>query len=112
MENKELFVGKSVWYISNNNNRGNAELRETKIASVAKKYFKLEDAHLGRFFIENLKHDGGDYSPRYRIYLNKEDYEIEIERGKLFAKIRHLFSWNNESINITQLRQIHSIINP
>jgi len=111
MENKDLFVGRSVWYIPTYN-RVTPVLIETKVASVAKKYFKLDEGHLGRFFIDSLKHDGGDYSPRYKIYLNKEDYDIEVERDKLFSEIRHLFSYKNESLNITQLRQIHSIIKP
>jgi len=110
MENKDLFVGRSVWYIPTYN-KVTPVLIETKIASVAKKYFKLEEAYMGRFFIDTLKHDGGDYSPRYKIYLNKEDYDIEVERNKLFSEIRHRFSCSNESLKITQLRQIHSIIN-
>lgn len=108
-----LKVGQPIWYreifrrIGNNN-----ELIQSEVISVGKKYFQIEPEWLGKFVIEDLKHNNGKYLSQYKIYLNPEDYAIEEEKQQLVQAITSFFSaYNSDKYDINTLRQVNNIIN-
>lgn len=107
-----LYVGQTVWYKSLLGRRGDdVSLKETKIASVGKKYFETEERYLGRFFKDTLKHDAGQYSSRYQIYLSKEQYENEVEANQIYSELRNIFSsYGRTNMELSKLRAILSIV--
>ena len=107
-----LYVGQTVWYKSLSGRRGDdVSLTETKIASVGKKYFETEERYLGRFFKDTLKHDAGQYSSRYQIYLSKEQYENEVEANQIYSELRNIFSsYGRTNMELSKLRAILSIV--
>ena len=107
-----LYVGQTVWYKSLSGRRGDdVSLKETKIASVGKKYFETEERYLGRFFKDTLKHDAGQYSSRYQIYLTKEQYENEVEANQIYSELRNIFSsYGRTNMELSKLRAILSIV--
>ena len=107
-----LYVGQTVWYKSLSGRRGDdVSLKETKILSVGKKYFETEERYLGRFFKDTLKHDAGQYSSRYQIYLNKEQYENEVEANQIYSELRNIFSsYGRTNMELSKLRAILSIV--
>lgn len=87
------------------------ELKEVEVSSVGRKWFTLKDKWYGRFDKETLLHDGKEYSPSYRIYLDKKCYEDEVELNDLSSKIRNAISqYGNINLPLEKLRQIWSII--
>lgn len=107
-----LYVGQTVWYKSLSGRRGDdVSLKETKIASVGKKYFETEERYLGIFFKDTLKHDAGQYSSRYQIYLSKEQYENEVEANQIYSELRNIFSsYGRTNMELSKLRAILSIV--
>lgn len=112
--NTKLSVGQTVWYKSLSEVRGaDKSLKETKIINVGKKYFEIEEKHLGKFFINTLKQDAGRFSSMYQIYLSEEQYEDEIEANRIYSYLRNVFSsYGKPNIELSKLRKILSIINP
>lgn len=112
MENK-ITVGQSIFYISTDGRHVSKELEEVKITKVGKKYFETEKHYLGRFFIDTLMHDGGQYSSRYKVYLTRQDYEDEKETQKILRELRDYFGhYGNPKISLDNLRTILSIVKP
>ena len=88
MKNEKLIVGQTVWIVNCGGGRRNLESpQETKIASVAKKYFTVEGRYK-RFHIQTLKEDAGQYTPDLRVVLDLETYEQEKELNRIWAEIR------------------------
>ncbi len=107
-----LFSGQTVFVKPMNYGGSKDEgLKETKIASVGNKWFTIEDNWCGRFNKETLLHDGKGYSPRHRIYLDKKEYEDEVEFNDLFSKIRTAIGqYSNLKLSLEKLRQIWNIM--
>lgn len=107
-----LTVGQPIWFIENNQRRGdNHQLTKSEITSIGNKYFTIDPKYVGRFHIESLEYDGGGYSPRYRLYLSDEDYNIELEKRVLSQKIKAYFSnYNSNEFDIEVLRRVSQII--
>ena len=107
-----LMVGQTIWYKLLSGRTGDdVSLKETKIASVGKKYFETEERYLGRFFKDTLKHDAGQYSSRYQIYLSKEQYENEVEANQIYSELRNIFSsYGRTNMELSKLRAILSIV--
>jgi hypothetical protein len=107
-----LSVGQTVWYKSLSGRKGDdVSLKETKISSVGKKYFETKERYLGRFFKDSLKHDAGQYSSRYQIYLSKEQYENEVEANRIYSELRNIFSsYGRTNMELSKLRAILSIV--
>lgn len=107
-----LFVGQTVWYKELQRRSGDKhELVETKISKIGKKYFETETKWLGRFYIDTMKHDAGQYSARYQVYLNKEQHENEIEADKIYSELRNIFSsYGKPTLELSKLRAILSIV--
>jgi len=108
-----LFSGQTVFVktISYGGGSEDEGLKETKIASVGNKWFTIVDNWHGRFSKETLLHDGKGYSPRYRIYLDKKEYEEEVELNNLSSKIRTAIGqYGNIKLPLEKLRQIWNIM--
>ena len=107
-----LFVGQTVWYKELQRRSGDKhELVETKISKIGKKYFETETKWLGRFYIDTMKHDAGQYSARYQVYLNKEQHENGIEADKIYSELRNIFSsYGKPTLELSKLRAILSIV--
>ena len=107
-----LFIGQTVWYKELQRRGGDKhELVETKIAKIGKKYFETETKWVGRFYIDTMKHDAGQYSARYQVYLNKEQHENEIEADKIYSELRNIFSsYGKQTLELSKLREILSIV--
>lgn len=107
-----LFSGQTV-FVKTINYGGSKEevLKETKIASVGNKWFTIIDNWHGRFNKETLLHDGKGYSPRYRIYLDKKEYEEELELNDLSYKIRNAIGqYSTIKLPLEKVKQIWDII--
>lgn len=102
-----LYVGQIVFIKTKENDF----LKEVKISYIGNKWFTLTDSWYGRFNKENLLHDGGFYSPKYRIYLDKKEYEEECEFNDLYSKINNTFGvYNSIKLPLDKLRKIWNII--
>lgn len=112
MGQNELKAGQTIYLkpIGNAGRRDN-KIIETKIAKVGKKYFECEDSWYGRFYIDTLTQDSGEYTPNYQGYINRQEILDEIETRDLFNKVKQNFQFTNE-LTLEQLRQIDKIINP
>lgn len=58
------------------------------VTKVGRKYFELNDPHYGRFAIDTMIHDGGEYNARYKLYLSIEDYNAEQLHSKLLEEVK------------------------
>ncbi len=109
-----LSVGQTVWVkeISYRNNE-KQEVSETIIVSVGKKYFELQETWRGRFYKDTLLHDGKGYSPRYRVYLDKQQYENEKEISELSDKIKKAIGQHGDiKLPLEKLRAIWDLVRP
>lgn len=89
-------------------NGNSSSLKETKITKIGSKYIEVEDNHIGRFFKDTLIHDAGKYTSCYKLYLCKEDYEIELEIDNGYKYISDLLQ--NKNIDIIKIRKIINIL--
>ncbi len=107
-----LKVGQRVWIKEYNNRHGQREeLRECTIVHLGRKYFETENKWMGRFNIESLEHDGGKYSPRYKVYLNPQKFEDEVEANILSSKIRtRIGNYGDIKLPLHKMRQILEIL--
>jgi hypothetical protein len=105
-------IGMTVYYKSLSGRKGDdTSLKETKITKVGNKYVEITEKWVGRFYKDSLKHDAGEYSSRYQLYLNKEHYEIELEKQLIQRELRDYFQgYSKIDLSIEKLRQILSIV--
>ena len=54
---------------------------EAVIEKVGKKFAYLNNRT--RFFIDTMQHDGGDYSPKYKVYLSIEELNFKLESDRM-----------------------------
>lgn len=103
--------GQSVYLKPINNAlRYSTEIIESKISKIGRKYFELEDRHLGRFFIDSMSQDGGKYVGDYQCYLSIKEIEEEKEREGLVREISVSFEKVRSKLALSQLKAIHDII--
>jgi hypothetical protein len=112
----KLSVGQTIFLKPiGNAARRSTDLIETKIAKIGKKYFEVENGYYGRFFIDTLTQDGGQYISNYQGYLSKEELETERETKRLYDKIREEYfnSYSSGAFNIGlgKLKKIEDILN-
>lgn len=114
MENKnKLQVGQKVWVETYSERYGQkSTLSESEISKIGKKFFEVTHSGYshGRYYIETLEHDGGDYSSKGRIWLSEQDYKDQIEAEKLNYEFRKLFQYSGSGLSLDQLRRIKSIV--
>lgn len=107
----KLQIGQDIYLKPTGNAaRGSKEIREGKITKIGNKYFET-DAYHGRFFIETLYHDAGQYTSNYKGYLSKQEILDEYESNRLFSKISEHFRYRNP-FTLDQLKAIDKIITP
>jgi hypothetical protein len=84
----------------------NFGLKEYKVDKIGKKYF-----YAGKFKIDiNELTVDSQYSSNYKIYLDKKDYDEEIEwRGKV-DEIRRAFNYSFKRIPLEKVRLIYNIL--
>jgi len=106
-------VGQKIYLkpIGNNARYGNQEVRECTISKIGRKYFELEEKGYGRFFIESMAQDCGQYISGYQAYLSIQDIEDEEEAKKLYSEIKKAFSGFSTSLSLSELKEISRIIN-
>ena len=109
MKNEKIKVGQTVW-IKSARGFGREGIEEKIVTKVGRIYFEVE--RCGRFNIETLKHDNGDYSPAYKVYLDKGEYELSQEMSQLSSKIRSFMTagYGEIKLPIEKLRQIAALI--
>ena len=89
------------------------ELIKTNIAKVGNKYFTVSDSWRGRFHIDKMMHDGGQYSPKYKAYLSEKEILDESLSVELIHKIRTIIGqYGKTDLTLDQMKQILKIINP
>jgi hypothetical protein len=66
----KLKVGQMV-FVEHIGRLGNRKIENAIITKIGRKFFELDRAHLGRFYIHNLRQDGHGYEPMsdYGFYL-------------------------------------------
>ena len=94
-----------------NKARYSQEIKEVTIGKVGKKYFELEENHYGRFFIDTMSQDCGQYISGYTCYLSLQDIEDEKEALRLLTEIKKVFSGFNTDLPLSKLKEIDRIIN-
>lgn len=57
--------------------RYNKEVHEDVITKIGRVYF--ETKRHGRFNIQTMQHDNGQYSSQYQAFFNTEDYQAHID---------------------------------
>ena len=106
----KLEVGQIIYITETNVRYGvNNDPKPCTISKVGKKYFETSDSWRGRFSIEDLRHDAGQYSPRYIVWLSLQEHEDDKLRDVLFSKISGKFKYSN-SLTLQQLKDIDAII--
>lgn len=116
MNNDNLKVGQTVWLKPfSNYTRKNTNPVEVIISKVGKKYIYIKGSgYNDRFFIDNLMHDNGEYSPKGKIYLTYQEILDENEFMDKWFNLRDYFSNYNTKCNmklrLNKLREVHSII--
>jgi hypothetical protein len=106
-------VGQKV-YVKLRAYRYNEEdrIKEETVVSIGRKYFTTSGFH-SKFDLETGL-ESLDTNYPARVYLSMDEYNEEIERGKLISKIRSFFSYYGGTLSehtIEELRQIEKLIN-
>lgn len=112
IEKSGLKVGQVVYLEPlGNAARYSTEIKPATICSLGKKYFAVEEFPRNRFSIEELIHDGGQYSPQYKVHLSLQDIQDEKEANKLSRELAGYFGHHKAFLTLTQLKKIKEIIN-
>lgn len=113
MSETKLKVGDKIWYIMTKSYSFNRTpvLIESTVSKVGKKYFEIEGLLRYRFFLDTLKHDGGNYSSEYKAYITDLDYYNEVETEKEYEKLKIAFSSSNSGkFTLEQLKKTREIL--
>lgn len=92
----------------NNAARYNQDIKEVKISKVGRKYF--ETFGYGKFFIDTLKQNNGNYLPNYVAYTNNQDILDENECLEIYSFIDRYFRYDWGGLSLEKMRQIKDII--
>lgn len=107
----KLEIGQKIWVVENDSRRNPNKSIEVSITKIGSKYFETSHSWFGKFEIKTLRHNAGAYSPRYRVYLSKEDFDLEVEHEEKLQKIRTYFGiYGQVKIEIDILRKVYDII--
>lgn len=79
-----LTVGQELWMVPRERHLG--QPRFVKVVKVGRKWAELDCLY--RVNMETLSVDGGGYTSPARCYLDKEAYEAEQERQRLWGVLR------------------------
>ena len=81
-------IGDKLYYVNFRNSRFNCAVT---VATVGRKWFTLVNRK-GRFSIDEMYEDGGDYMPPGRCYQSEEVYQNQIRLDHVWANFRKLVS--------------------
>jgi len=114
MKKEDLKIGQVLYLkpINNASRRGDGEIKETYITKIGKKYI-IVHGHYGRYFIDSLLQDAGQYSSNYQAYTTRQQIEEEREMQTLRDKLRKYFDgvWGeSRKLTLQQLRKVDNII--
>lgn len=102
----ELKEGQIIYLEPQGNNaRYSKEIEEDIITKVAKKYFYTENH--GKFYIESMQQDCGQYISNYTAWISKQDLENKNTSIELSEKIKRFVL---PSVGIEKLKQIWGIL--
>lgn len=112
IEKRPLKLGQPV-YIERVHNftRNNSNTLHTTISTVGTKYFQVTDLPRERFRVDTLRHDGGRYSSKYKVYLSLQEIEDEKEANKINQELIGYFSHGVSKLPLEKLKKIKEIIN-
>lgn len=102
-------VGQKV-YIKpiGNATRCSKEIKEGTISKIGRKYFELKENY-GRFFIDGMHQDGGQYISNYQCYLSLQEIEDEEELYNLQHWLRKEFSYSS-NYSLKTLREVKKLL--
>lgn len=103
---KVLTIGQTV-FVKGNQFTSDKTIYERKITKVGKSICYLDNN--SRFFIDTMLVDRIDYTSIYKVYLSKEDIQIEDEIKMKYRELNEYFS-RNPSLDLEQLNKILEII--
>lgn len=98
----KLLSGEPIYKINRDSRQGIGLIPMT-LTKVGNKY-----AECGReqIDIEELNHYCKGYSPDYRVYIDKEEYENEILKAKLLETIKSLVG----GCSLDKIKMIHAVV--
>lgn len=109
MKNPNIKVGQKIWLkeISWATIRQEAgkPLTEDVIEKIGIKYFTTKKGL--KFRIDTLKHDAGNYSSRYVVYL---DPKVYYDKAEVMDKISEIRDAIGKVTEIEKIREIHRIL--
>ena len=89
--------------------RYSKEIKTVTIKKIGRKYFEVNEMN-GRFFIDTLEIDGGQYTPEWQGYLSLKHIEDKIESEKICNELRQFFN-GRVGLPIEKMREIRNMIN-
>lgn len=104
---EKITTGQTVYY---QRIYGGNTLQAGTVDKVGRKYFTVKELYGARFEIEGLRHEAGQHSPSYKIWLSIEEYKDTLEHADLLRKISSAFGLSGKRFTLEQLRAIHQII--
>lgn len=93
-----------------NAKRHSKDIKEAKISKIGRKYFNVEPSYYGRFFIDSMYQDCGEYISDYKAYLSKQEIEEEEEANLLYLKIKKQFESYGNPFTLNQLKKLDDFI--
>jgi hypothetical protein len=106
---KKIQVGQKIW-LKPTARRSTAPI-EVEITKIGRKYFEVEPGRYGRFYINTLTQDGGEYISNYQGYLSLEDIERDQRAAKLMYLIRQRIApFGGSCLTHEQIESISKIL--
>jgi hypothetical protein len=103
-------IGDKVYIVGIHRRSGSNEPVEATVKKVGRKYFET-DGYFGRFHIDTMLHDAGDYSPAYQAYNSLQEIQDEKHRNKLLSTINKFFlGYRSNTVTTEQAEQIVRIL--
>ncbi|AGH56791.1 hypothetical protein Phi19:2_gp013 [Cellulophaga phage phi19:2] len=104
-------VGQLIYFEPQGNaSRYNKDIKTCTISKIGRKYFEVKEIRNARFFIETLKHDGGEYCSNYSGYLSLKEIQDKKEAHKLNEEISRYFTLNSTRVSLEKMRKIKQIL--
>jgi hypothetical protein len=113
MNAQKLSVGQELYMAPLQNRMGHP--RFVRVTRVGRKWADVESGYqvgkgydFGRIDIDSLYMDAGEYSPRYRCYLSKEEYEARVALQNAWEEFSRLVDKTRRAPENVTLSQIEN----
>lgn len=101
-------VGQTIYLEPQGNAaRRSKEIREAKVESVGRKYFTANGM---KFYLDNGRHNAGQYSADYQAYESLQAIEDKRLADNLHSKIKDAFGAYKATHQLSELKQIAEIL--